>query len=204
MTPNTAEKKSKNKNKQHKRKLEENTEPSEVAVSVEPTKKDKKNKKKNRDMSTEYHQEQEFVKERETLLNGSDEKSEKKRQKKENLSNGSAEIFEEIKKYSGHGAGTGEDRESADEGVTVSGKDVNDSKYKALESFSEPGLPDKVMECCKNFDKPSPIQSHSWPFLLAGRDFIGIAKTGSGIIFFVLLSSVKLDSWLWVYVVLVN
>lgn len=185
MTPNTAEKKSKK--KQHKRKLEEKTEPSEVAVYVEPTKKDKKNKKKSKDISTENHQEQEFVKVSETLLNGSDEKSEKKRQKKENLSNGSAEIFEEIKKFSGHGVGKGEVRESADEGVTVSGKDVNDSKYRALKSFSEPGLPDKVMECCKNFDKPSPIQSHSWPFLLAGRDFIGIAKTGSGISFVLLL-----------------
>lgn len=182
MTPNTSEKKSKN--KQHKRKLEEKTDPSEVAVSVEPTKKDEKNKKKkNKDKSTEYDQEKEFVKESETLLSGSDEKSEKKRQKK-NSSNGSAEIFEEIKKYSGHGAGKGEVRESADEGVTVSGKDVNDSKYRALKSFLVPGLPDKVMECCKNFDKPSLIQSHSWPFLLAGRDFIGIAKTGSGIILF--------------------
>lgn len=187
MTPNTAEKKSK---KQHKRKLEEKTEPSEVAVSVEPTKKDKKNKK-NKDISIENHQEQEFVKVSETILNGSNEKSEKKRQKKrqkkENLSNGSAEIFEEIKKFSGHGVGKGEVRESSGEGVTVSGKDVNDSKYRPLKSFSEPGLPDKVMECCKNFDKPSPIQSHSWPFLLAGRDFIGIAKTGSGISFVLLL-----------------
>ncbi|KAK2995036.1 hypothetical protein RJ640_024479 [Escallonia rubra] len=65
-------------------------------------------------------------------------------------------------------------------GVVVSGKDVNDSKYGALKSFEEARLPDEVVECCKNFDKPSPIQSHSWPFLLDGRDFIGIAATGSG------------------------
>ncbi|KAL7111881.1 hypothetical protein ACP275_05G117200 [Erythranthe tilingii] len=65
-------------------------------------------------------------------------------------------------------------------GVVVSGKNVNESKYKALDSFAESGLPSDVLECCKTFDKPSPIQSHSWPFLLDGRDFIGIAATGSG------------------------
>ncbi|KAL6536358.1 hypothetical protein OROGR_012930 [Orobanche gracilis] len=65
-------------------------------------------------------------------------------------------------------------------GVLVSGKNVNDSKYKALSSFVESGLSSEVLECCKTFDKPSPIQSHSWPFLLDGRDLIGIAATGSG------------------------
>ncbi|CAI9095212.1 OLC1v1031099C1 [Oldenlandia corymbosa var. corymbosa] len=64
--------------------------------------------------------------------------------------------------------------------VVKSGKDVNDSKYKPLESFAASGLADNVLECCKNFDRPSPIQSNSWPFLLDGRDFIGIAATGSG------------------------
>ncbi|EPS60266.1 hypothetical protein M569_14538, partial [Genlisea aurea] len=65
-------------------------------------------------------------------------------------------------------------------GVTIHGKYVNESKYKTLESFSESGLPAEVLQCCKNFDRPSPIQSHSWPFLLDGQDFIGIAATGSG------------------------
>ncbi|XXG71198.1 hypothetical protein AAC387_Pa07g0506 [Persea americana] len=65
-------------------------------------------------------------------------------------------------------------------GVIVSGKETKESKYKALNSFAESGLPNDVLECCKNFSKPSPIQSHAWPFLLDGRDFIGIAATGSG------------------------
>ncbi|KAG9444339.1 hypothetical protein H6P81_015679 [Aristolochia fimbriata] len=65
-------------------------------------------------------------------------------------------------------------------GVVVSGNDTKDSKYAALKSFAESGLPAEVLECCKNFNKPSPIQSHAWPFLLNGRDFIGIAATGSG------------------------
>ena len=32
----------------------------------------------------------------------------------------------------------------------------------------------------QGFKKPTPIQSHSWPIIAAGRDVIGIAETGSG------------------------
>ncbi|XP_078182488.1 DEA(D/H)-box RNA helicase family protein [Carex rostrata] len=64
--------------------------------------------------------------------------------------------------------------------VTVSGNNTSDSKYAPLTSFSQANLPEKVLQCCQNFTKPSPIQSHAWPFLLNGRDFIGIAATGSG------------------------
>lgn len=31
-----------------------------------------------------------------------------------------------------------------------------------------------------NFKEPSPIQAASWPYLLAGKDVVGIAETGSG------------------------
>lgn len=65
-------------------------------------------------------------------------------------------------------------------GVIVSGTETKELKYRALNSFAESGLPNEVLECCKDFTRPSPIQSHAWPFLLDGRDFIGIAATGSG------------------------
>jgi ATP-dependent RNA helicase DBP3 len=32
----------------------------------------------------------------------------------------------------------------------------------------------------KNFAAPTPIQAATWPFLLAGRDMVGVAETGSG------------------------
>ncbi|OIV94425.1 hypothetical protein TanjilG_25487 [Lupinus angustifolius] len=64
--------------------------------------------------------------------------------------------------------------------VVVTGKNADDSKYTAFKTFAEAGLPEKVLECCKGFEKPSPIQSRAWPFLLDGRDLIGIAATGSG------------------------
>lgn len=62
----------------------------------------------------------------------------------------------------------------------MSGNNTSDKKYAPLTSFVESNLPEKVLQCCQKFKKPSPIQSHAWPFLLNGRDFIGIAATGSG------------------------
>ncbi|XP_072963533.1 DEAD-box ATP-dependent RNA helicase 5 [Typha angustifolia] len=64
--------------------------------------------------------------------------------------------------------------------VVVSGNNSEDPKYAALGSFAESRLPAEVLDCCKSFSKPSPIQAHAWPYLLDGRDFIGIAATGSG------------------------
>ncbi|XP_027183463.1 DEAD-box ATP-dependent RNA helicase 5 [Coffea eugenioides] len=123
------------------------------------------------------------------IANGSIKESEKKKRKRKkneegeegvkgSLSNGLVEKSKESKKI-GEDEGNVEVSDSND-GVIVSGKKVNDSKYKALKSFGDSGLPDNVLESCRKFDKPSPIQSHSWPFLLDGRDFIGIAATGSG------------------------
>jgi ATP-dependent RNA helicase DBP3 len=67
--------------------------------------------------------------------------------------------------------------------VVVSGKNVESAKYAPLKSFAESRLPEEVLECCKNFQSPSLIQSRAWPFLLDDRDFIGIAATGSGSLF---------------------
>nr|GMC53045.1 DEAD-box ATP-dependent RNA helicase 5 [Ipomoea batatas] len=150
--------------KKHKRKLEHQEAEPEPEIARESNK-EKKKKKKHKHKADE--EAKDHVGEIEEL-NGSVDISGKANNKKENgegvevSNNGSVEIME------------------SSEGVVVSGKDVNDLKFKALEKFSDSGLPDKVLECCKNFEKPSPIQSHSWPFLLNGRDFIGIAATGSG------------------------
>ncbi|CAA2972511.1 DEAD-box ATP-dependent RNA helicase 5 [Olea europaea subsp. europaea] len=158
--------------KKHKRKLEE----AEAEIFTE-SKKDLKKKKKKKKEKREEEAE---------ILNGSDEISVKRKKKgeeegeKEIFSDGSVEKSKKKKETDNdRGEKTIQEvRESS--GVLVSGNNVNDSKYRALNSFAESGLPSEVLECCKNFDKPSPIQSQSWPFLLEGRDFIGIAKTGSG------------------------
>lgn len=106
------------------------------------------------------------------IVNGSDQIGSKKEKKRK----GEREI-----EVSNNGSSPELDQSGrSGEGVVVSGKDIEGSKYAALKTFAESGVPEKVLECCKNFDKPSPIQSHSWPFLLNHHDFIGIAKTGSG------------------------
>jgi len=49
-------------------------------------------------------------------------------------------------------------------------------------TFEESGFPKHVLAKIKEagFEKPSPIQSASWPVVLQGRDMVGIAQTGSG------------------------
>ena len=42
------------------------------------------------------------------------------------------------------------------------------------------GFPPDVLRATANFQKPSPIQSQSWPVVLSGHDMVGIAATGSG------------------------
>ncbi|KAM7507264.1 hypothetical protein LguiA_017717 [Lonicera macranthoides] len=148
----------KNKNRAEKRKHEETD--IEPIVETKKEKKNKKNKKKDKEgESINNVSVLDSVKESGTL-NGSIKKKKAKQESEEE------KVEESLK--------------NDNKGVVVSGKDANDSKYEALKSFNVPGLPKEVLECCKNFDKPSPIQSHSWPFLLDGRDLIGIAATGSG------------------------
>ncbi|KNA24864.1 hypothetical protein SOVF_011780 [Spinacia oleracea] len=152
-----------------KRKLEEEEaqingeveETPDVSASKKLEKKKKKKDKKNgkEEGATQLGSEQE-------LKNGAE------------LSEGVGEEKKKKKKESDGDKG-GEEKKSYG-GVVVSGKNSGDSKYAPLNSFADSKLPDNVLECCKGFDKPSPIQAHAWPFLLDNRDFIGIAQTGSG------------------------
>lgn len=52
--------------------------------------------------------------------------------------------------------------------------------YKPLSKFEYAGFPATLLQSCKAFEKPSPIQAQCWPIILSGRDMIGIASTGSG------------------------
>jgi len=52
---------------------------------------------------------------------------------------------------------------------------------KPIRNFDELILPEPTMKFSfKKFVNPTPIQSQCWPFILAGRDLVGIAETGSG------------------------
>lgn len=138
---------------------------------------EKKKKKKNKDK----HQNGEKTSPKrklEELDNQNGTESEKKKKKKKEKHNKSEENAEETAVGNGNGNA---DETVADGAVVVTGKDAADAKYAAVKTFKDSGLPENVMECCKGFEKPSPIQSRAWPFLLDGRDLIGIAATGSGV-----------------------
>ncbi|KAK9315411.1 P-loop containing nucleoside triphosphate hydrolase protein [Lipomyces starkeyi] len=65
-----------------------------------------------------------------------------------------------------------------DSAITIS--DSLDNDFKPVLSFEELSIDERVLGFLKKYPKPTPIQSASWPFLLAGRDLIGVAETGSG------------------------
>ena len=49
-------------------------------------------------------------------------------------------------------------------------------------TFEEAGFPDYLHSTLmrQGFMEPTPIQAQGWPMALSGRDFVGIAQTGSG------------------------
>jgi ATP-dependent RNA helicase DBP3 len=50
-------------------------------------------------------------------------------------------------------------------------------------SFDHLGLRSALMHAVKGFKVPTPIQAQCWPLILSGEDLIGIASTGSGMLF---------------------
>lgn len=62
--------------------------------------------------------------------------------------------------------------------ITLKGK--GRKHFKPLFEFHELGFLKKYMAACKEFAKPTPIQSCCWPIIASGKDIVGIAETGSG------------------------
>ena len=62
--------------------------------------------------------------------------------------------------------------------ITVRGRSVP----KPIQNFTDYALPEFVMAEIRrqNYQVPTPVQAQGWPIALSGRDFVGIAKTGSG------------------------
>ncbi|KAL3361754.1 hypothetical protein AABB24_014565 [Solanum stoloniferum] len=160
--------------KKQKRKLEDPAVEEVVVESKKEKKKKKQQKQKQEEEGSNGNTETLDGSNGNTeIFDGSAELSEKKKEKKSKVKEGNLDDGSDVSVVNG------EVKESSTN-VVVTGNGADESKYKALEKFVDAGLPSEVLECCKNFEKPSPIQSHSWPFLLDGRDFIGIARTGSG------------------------
>ncbi|KAF2402262.1 DEAD-domain-containing protein [Trichodelitschia bisporula] len=52
--------------------------------------------------------------------------------------------------------------------------------YRPALDFAYLTLPKALRAPLSGFSKPTPIQAAAWPYLLAGRDLVGVAETGSG------------------------
>jgi len=65
---------------------------------------------------------------------------------------------------------------------TVQINDPQTSKLRPILAFSHlpTVLAAQFSSIFSSFEKPSSIQSAAWPFLLSGRDVVGVAETGSG------------------------
>ncbi|RLV94512.1 ATP-dependent RNA helicase DBP3 [Spathaspora sp. JA1] len=62
--------------------------------------------------------------------------------------------------------------------VTI--EDPFNLNLRPLLSFSQIELNEKIQSVISKFPAPTPIQSVAWPYLLSGKDVIGVAETGSG------------------------
>lgn len=59
-------------------------------------------------------------------------------------------------------------------------EDPQKSPYRPITAFKYLPVDDAQRAFFANFSTPTPIQAACWPYLLAGRDVVGVAETGSG------------------------
>lgn len=65
--------------------------------------------------------------------------------------------------------------------IEISDPQDDATKYRPIIAFDHlPISTDNLYEPLKDFTTPTPVQATTWPFLMGGRDVIGIAETGSG------------------------
>lgn len=69
----------------------------------------------------------------------------------------------------------------SDNFITISDPFSTTATLRPITKFSYLPVTDPAQRApFKDFKAPTPIQAAAWPFLLAGRDVIGVAETGSG------------------------
>lgn len=66
--------------------------------------------------------------------------------------------------------------------VNVSGKECNTLPFKPLASFDDADISKRLKDCCKTLGKPSPLQAHAIPFLLASRDLVAVSESHAGFV----------------------
>lgn len=65
--------------------------------------------------------------------------------------------------------------------ITIEDPNSSPRKFRPILDFKYLPISDKTqLAPFANFKAPTPIQAATWPFLLSGRDMVGVAETGSG------------------------
>jgi ATP-dependent RNA helicase DBP3 len=73
------------------------------------------------------------------------------------------------------------DKFLADNFISITDPQSSTPTFRPILNFSYLPVSDPAQRTpFKNFKAPTPIQAAAWPYLLAGRDVIGVAETGSG------------------------
>lgn len=65
-----------------------------------------------------------------------------------------------------------------DNNVTI--EDPVKANLRPVISFDYVKLDSRIQSIISKFPKPTPIQAVAWPYLLSGKDVVGVAETGSG------------------------
>jgi ATP-dependent RNA helicase DBP3 len=69
----------------------------------------------------------------------------------------------------------------ASRNIRVTDENATQSTHRPIIKFKYLPVTDETQRApFKTFDVPTPIQAASWPYLLDGRDVVGVAETGSG------------------------
>ncbi|SCW00470.1 LAFE_0C04896g1_1 [Lachancea fermentati] len=150
------------------------------ASDVELVEKKKKHKKDKKDKKEKKHKkEKESKKDKKEKKDKHEKKSndEEATPKAANFSSSSTGSYSESKELKSVPQQKIDDFFKENE-VTV--EDSEKLDLRPLLSFNQISLESEIQEEISKFPKPTPIQAISWPYLLSGRDVVGVAETGSG------------------------
>ncbi|WWC73430.1 uncharacterized protein I206_107398 [Kwoniella pini CBS 10737] len=172
-------KEKKDKKKDKKEKVEPST--SEAVEGEEPPKK-KKKKTKSDEVSTFTPAEASSSTPAEASTNQGEVILSKKQQKK--LARAAAEASETAQAESSNSQNkdliSKEFTEEQNQYLKEQNIKIEPPTYSPILKISNLPIKEELKPFLKKFEKPTPIQSCSWPALLSGKDLIGIAETGSG------------------------
>ncbi|PSK38715.1 ATP-dependent RNA helicase DBP3 [Candidozyma pseudohaemuli] len=177
-----------------KRKLEEAAEPDRKLKKERKEKKEKSEKKEKKDKKDKSEKKEKKDKSEKKDKKDKKEKDKKdkkeKKEKKEKKDKKDKEEKSEVPAPSNDSSAYSQKKALSDvlesdvkeflDTNEVAIEDPHSLNLRPLLLFDHVDFISEVQKVITKFPKPTPIQAASWPFLLSGKDVIGVAETGSG------------------------